>query len=297
MDHYDAEGVSFAVRSTGSGFAEIVRRYMEEFQIPEAIGDETLYSADQGIDKALSGGKVARPVKTLYLGTLRIYRGRSQEEMAARLMSSVRDQIVSKITELVQVRAAGVNVGGVGVLLPAPPDPHLPALAGRLVADGASFLGDEIVKIEPILRHLHPTSFPLLIDESDLALFEGLTPPAPPAGLRRRTGGDPATVAITPRHPLSVSDLGGRLSEDLSVGWIVFPYFEVGAETKLEPEGGSAALFRFIQSGINLDIWGERALILMRELMESVPVSKLTVGSIPAASELILQNAPAMAAT
>ena len=73
---------------------------------------------------------------------------------------------------------------------------------------------------------------------------------------------------------------------------IVFPFFEEGAETRLEPFGGAAALFRFTEATLNLHIWTDRAFVLQRELMESVPVSRLVVGSIPEAADLVLSKLP-----
>jgi len=53
-------------------------------------------------------------------------------------------------------------------------------------------------------------------------------------------------------------------------------------------------LFRFTQSCLNLNVWRERALILMRELLETTPVSRLVVGSIPDAAELLQRSAPSV---
>ena len=91
---------------------------------------------------------------------------------------------------------------------------------------------------------------------------------------------------------MSVEDLGGAEAEPSALGWIVFPFFDEGAETRLEPAGGAEAVFRFTESLLNLHAWGHRALILIRELLDAVPVSRLVIGSAEDAADLVFSAAP-----
>jgi hypothetical protein len=230
----------------------------------------------------------------LYRGTLSIFRGRDRREMLARLISSARDIATSHSNEFVRIRAGAVSMDGAAVLLPSTPEPHLPALVGLLVESGAAYLGDELVNLDPVLREIHSVSLPLLIDTEDLSLFSGIA--GERSGRRRVSRRDEAfSRGLTPRWPVSLEEVGGRDSDPTPIGGIVFPEFRPGAATEITPAGGAEALFRFTQSCLNLNVWRERALILMRELLDTTPTSRLVVGSIPEAAALLQRSAPSVA--
>jgi hypothetical protein len=90
---------------------------------------------------------------------------------------------------------------------------------------------------------------------------------------------------------VSVDELQGRLADPTEIGWIVFPEFQPGAKTEIVGASGSEMVFRFTQAILNLNIWGERAVFLLRELIESLPVARLVVGSIPEAADLLIDSA------
>jgi hypothetical protein len=70
----------------------------------------------------------------------------------------------------------------------------------------------------------------------------------------------------------------------------VFPEFQPGAKTEIVGASGSEMVFRFTQAILNLNIWGERAVFLLRELIESLPVARLVVGSVPEAADLLIDS-------
>ena len=53
--------------------------------------------------------------------------------------------------------------------------------------------------------------------------------------------------------------------------------------------GSADALFAFARAGLDFHVWGERALILGREMLSSVPAARLRVGSLPDAADLLLE--------
>ena len=179
---------------------------------------------------------------------------------------------------------------GGAVILPSTPQPHLPALVAHLVRSGGGYLGDEEIHVDPVLWKIHGTGVPILLDEDDLAFFSDLSREANPR--RRRRDPRPEMVALTPRRLVTPEEVGGRAADPAPLGWIVLPEFVPGADSRLEAVGGSGALFQLTRSVLNLHAWGDRALLLLRELLETVPTSRLVVGSIPEASDLVLRAAP-----
>lgn len=276
--------VDLAVRSTDARFLELLRVYLGPFRV-ERASNPYVFSADCGVGKTMAGGKPVRGRARLYVGGLKIFEGTAQEEMTGRLISAVRDLRTRQASTVIQIRAGGVAVGSEALILPSPPQPHLPALVAELVRAGAGYLGDEVVDIDPVLRRVHGTSLPLLLDRSDLPEFSelGREPPR-----RAWLGEDPARLgARTPRWPVPVHELGGSLAPPTAPRWIVFPSFEPGARSEMHAMAPSEALFRLIESGLNLHIWQDRALVLMRELLEAASAYHLVVGSLPEAGQVL----------
>jgi hypothetical protein len=285
--------MNFVVRSTDRRFLDLLRRYIGRFRLDEPAGPEVRFSADCGQERTMPGGKVVRGRRKLYLGILRIYDGRLDDEMAARLIGLVRRRATMLTNEFVRVRAGAVTVNGGAVLLPSMPEPHLPTMVGMMVRSGAGYLGDEEVNVDPVLRRIHSLSLPLRIDSEHLGRFPELR------GRDPRRGRPPRPMpeelrAHTPRRVVAPDELGGREDDPAPIGWIVFPSFQPGAETRLEPFGGAEALFRFTQALLNLDIWEDRALVLMRDILESSAVSTLVVGSEEEAADLLMRTAPSL---
>lgn len=273
--------MDFAVRSTDARFLEILRDRVGEFRVEQGP-DDILFSGDCGVAKTIAGGKRVRSVGRLYFGTTTIYRGRSQEEMAGRLIAGVRDWTTAHSNEFLRVRAGAVSTGDGALMLPSVPEPHLPALVALLVKSGAGYLGDEIVNVDPVFRKLHALSLPLLFAAQDLVYF-------PELGIRPARRRPDLKVQARPRAAVRLERLGGSLAAPTPARWIVFPTFRPDAATELVPMGRAEALFAFSQALLNAHIWRDRAFVLMQDLLGGAArVSRLVVGSLPDAAELLL---------
>ena len=126
--------------------------------------DETIFQVDCGTTRSLPGGTVVRPTANLFIGSLRIFCGPRWEDMAGKLIAGVRDLVTARSDESVRFRAAGAVIGERALILPSGPNRHLPALSAALTRGGAGYLGDEIVKLEPILRRISGIRLPILLD-------------------------------------------------------------------------------------------------------------------------------------
>jgi hypothetical protein len=142
-----------------------------------------------------------------------------------------------------------------------------------------------MVKIDPIDHDVYGIDLPLLIDNTDLSLFPQLE--RTPA---KRSSRERFVDAITPRQAVTLEEIGARFAEPSPVRWIIFPEFRPGEETRIEAIGASTALFRFTAAALNLHVWGDRSLILMRQLLEEATIAQIVVGSIPEAADLIMNT-------
>jgi hypothetical protein len=274
------------VRATEANWLDYVDRFIGDARV-ERHSSETpvwLFSADHRPPRTIAGGKVVHGISALWLQGLRIFRDRGEENMAGRLLSKMRDLVTEPQNEYVRLRATGISRNGRALVMPSSPNSHLPALAARIMQkSGGRFLGDEIVKLDPILRRVSPVDWPLLIDERDAHLFpEGEFSP-----VRKRRKEPQYVGGATPRRPLALRSIGADVSEAAETGWLVFPEFLPGEESRLEPWGGAAALFKFTEAMLNMHIWSDRTLVLAQEMLAEHPASRLVVGSIEEASDLV----------
>ena len=283
------EGVAVALRSTDPRFLSVVRKYIGPYRVEELPSEHAArFSADCGIERRIPGGKVAHRKLKLYFGTMPIFGGRDMEQMAGRFIGFIRDTATRASNEYLRVRAAGASLNGSALILPSQPNPSLPTLAGLLARGGGGYLGDELINIDPILLKIHSAELPLLIDADDLKFF----PEVPPPSFKSRVKGSEWARSAIQRHPLLPEALGGRWSPPVSLGWVVFPEFEEGVTARLEPVSTAEAIFLFTQACMNLHVWQDRALILIRNLLEETPTSRLVMSSPNEGIHLVRTTAP-----
>jgi len=282
------EGSQFSVRSTNEDFLELLRGHLGDFRVPDGDDelDETIFQVDCGTSRVLPGGTVVRPTANLFIGSLRIFCGPRWEDMAGKLIAGVRDLVTARADESVRFRAAGAVIGDRALILPSGPNRHLPALAAALTRGGAGYLGDEIIKLDPILRRVSGIGLPILVDVSDLDLFPEVNARA--RRVKVEEEGEVGRDSRTPRRAVPVEVLGGHHAAPTDLGWIVLPVFRQGEGTRLEPVAGAEAVFKLMEAMLNAHVWGDRALILARDLVETVPVQRLVIGSIPEGAGLLM---------
>jgi hypothetical protein len=276
--------MDFTVRTTDVRFLGVLRRYLGAYRAEDGPRD-ILFSADCGIEKSLVGGAEVRGKKRLFFQDILIFKGTGMEEMVGRLLSGARSWTNNQSNEFLRVRAGGVTLDGSTLLLPSQPEPHLATLVALLVSNGAGYIGDEIVNVDPILRRAHGTGLPLLVNTDDLPLLPDLDVATPKPRRRRAT-------RSRSYWPLLVEDLHGAPASPSEVGWIVFPTFLPGAETAFREIGKADALFRFTQAGLNLHIWTDRALVLMQGLLGSASVAELVIGDLSDGAASLLGSLP-----
>lgn len=275
------------MRSTDERFLEFVRRYIGRFQMDVAPDEDPLdwylFSGDCGLEKP---GMPARGKKKLYRGGLLMYSGFSREEMAGRLLSGVRDLIVTQAGPFMRARAGGVATDRGAVLMPSLPDAHLPALVAMLLHSRAgAYVGDEVVLIDPVLRKAHPLPIPLLVETQDLTYLPDLGRDPPRRRRRDERRGRPLLPA---RQPVSPEELGSRPADPSDVRWIAFPEFGPGSPTEVIPITQAEAVFRLTQSLLDAHIWGDRSLILARDVVQDAATSRVVIGDLGEGRDALL---------
>jgi hypothetical protein len=284
VEYFRIAGTAFSVRATEHAFLHSLSEYIGEHRTGSPdLGERYYpYSVDCGQSRVLPGGRTTRRVGTAYLYTVKLHRSRSFDELIGRIVSSIREVTSLRRDDFIRLRAGAVVMDGGVTLLPSGYQPQLPALVGSLVRGGLPYVADELVHLDPVLRVASGIELPLLIDAGDLRLFPEVHREVA-ATRRAEHNGDL-------RFAVSVRELGGRLGQALPIRRIVFPRFEPGSPTRLEPISRSEATFGLAQAGLNLHVWGERALVLADEIVRAALVQRLHVGSLAEATELLLSS-------
>jgi hypothetical protein len=279
------------VRSTEPGFVDLVDGLLDEHRTSADLEKPSILSSDCGSAKILPGDMKIESKLTLYFGTTAIYRGFSQLEMAGRLIRFMRSNGWRFRNDFIRLEAGSVVVDGGAVLLLGGGDHRVAAIAARLVARGASLLGDDMTVWEPVDRLLHPLGMPITLD-ADLA-HEAFPDSVPPPGRRVRVTNDRAAVPRIWPVPLRPEDLGGDQAREPAAIRHVFVVDMVDdAPTTLETLSLSEAVFAASASVRNIEIWGERAMIAFRELYQHVPFSRLVTSSVDEAADAVRRSLP-----
>ena len=283
-------GTGFEIRSTDARFLDRVRPHLAGYEADRDDLSEVatfLFSSIPGADRSLPGGAVVRGLHSVYAQGMRIYHGPDLGAMVGALLHMMRSLTLDYLDEFVRVRGGSVVVEEGGLLLPGD-RPEVAALVALMLARGAGYLGDEVSLVDPVLRRVHPAPFPVLVNVDVAPRIPGLGSTGPARRSRRATPG---------RYAFPPEALGSRRAEPAQVAWVVFPSFEPGGQTRLEPAGGAAAVFGLSQACANLDVWEERGLMLFRGLAEDAAVSRLVVGSLEEAADLLVEAAPSLETT
>ena len=180
------------------------------------------------------------------------------------------------------LHAGGVEVEGVTVLLPGHMEAGKTTLTAGLVRAGARYLSDEAVALNWDGLGVVPYPKPLSIDAGAHALFPDLDPRI---GLGEDGVLDQWQVAPERIRPDAVAR-GGRVPT-----LIVFPRYEAGATTVLEPVRGGEVLVELAKNTFRFNEQGRRALDHLAVLLAGARAYRLVPGDLAASVDAVLAAA------
>jgi hypothetical protein len=172
------------------------------------------------------------------------------------------------------LHAGGVEHDGVGVVLPGAMEAGKTTLAAGLVRAGFGYLTDEGVAVDRESLRIHPYPKPLSIDRGAWPLLPELEPEADLA-----TNAYKADQWQVPPDAIRANALG----RPCAIALIVFPKYEAGAETSVEPLGRAEALVELAKNTYKFDVQGAPALDVLAEIVRPADCYRLTSGDLDAA--------------
>lgn len=146
--------------------------------------------------------------------------------------------------------AVAAREDGRAVVMPAPPGSGKSTLCAALVAAGWRLLSDELCLVVPEDGRLIPAPRPIALKNTSIALIGGRVPGAAFGPQVRET--TKGTIAHMAPPAASVA----RAAEPARAAWIVFPRWQAGAETRLEPIGRGHAFLEMAGCAFNYNILG-----------------------------------------
>jgi hypothetical protein len=175
----------------------------------------------------------------------------------------------------------------VGVVLPADMEAGKTTLTCGLVRAGFEYLSDEAAVFDWDTGELRAYPKPLSIDPGAWPLFPDLEPHAGfTDDAYKRQQWQVAPEAVRPGAARPVT------APRCAVSAVVFPRYEAGAATRLEPLRRAEGLWDLVQQTFRFDELGRRALEPLAEVVRGAECYRLTMGELDRAVELVSELVP-----
>lgn len=143
------------------------------------------------------------------------------------------------------VHAAVIEKEGRAAILPAPPGSGKSTLCAALVNRGWRLLSDELALLRPSDSLLVPVARPVSLKNRSIDVIRDF---APGAVLSRPVGD---TAKGTVAHLKAPPDSVARAAQPARAAWVVFPQYEAGAATALEPVSRARTFMRVAENAFN----------------------------------------------
>jgi hypothetical protein len=195
----------------------------------------------------------------------------------AHLLHRINRDTIAESGKLTLLHAAAASPAHRAVLFPASMEAGKSTLVTALVRAGWHYVTDEVVAISPTTGLVHPFPRSISLDAGSWHLFADLKPTTVPSlGLLR-----PAQWQI----PADV--IGTTMTEPVPVEAVVFPRYDAGSSTRLEPLKPVEGLRRALSCSFTLDAHPDRDVPVLARLLDKVEAYGLQVDDVADAVRLL----------
>lgn len=226
---------------------------------------------DDGVD--LAGRFV------LYLNDVHLVTVSTAALALAYLLWHINQEAIRRTDDLVLIHAAGLELDGAGVLLPAPMESGKTTLAAGLVRTGFRYLTDEAVPVEPATGQLRPYPKALSLERGSWDVL---------ADLRPELAEEILPYLQAQWHVPPDAIRSGSISPPCQARFVIAPRYRKGADTTLEPIGRAEGLTVLLENTFNLDRHGASGFYALSALVRRCRCYRLTIGSLEEACRVVL---------
>jgi hypothetical protein len=209
----------------------------------------------------------------------RLLSGSSAATLFHYLLWDINSRVISESNRYLLVHAAGAELDGQGVVMPASMDSGKTTLVAGLIRAGLRYLTDEAVAIDPTTLQIQPFPKPLNIDQGSWAVLPDLEPNIVPE-LAQYTDGrwavDPRTVR---------TDV---LAPPTRPAFVVSPRYQPGSPSRLIPLRPAETVMLLVEHCFNLSLHGQSGLDAFAGIARLSAGYRLEVGDLDSACRLII---------
>lgn len=192
------------------------------------------------------------------------------------LLWHVNSETVRRTGDFLLIHAGALTTPrGAGLLITGGSGSGKTTLTAALVRSGFGYLSDEAGAIDPVTHRLYPYAKALSV-KTDL-------PDVFPAGSAEDR------LLGAQRHVLPEEIRPGCVAGPAELGFVIAHRYEPGAVTALTPISRAAGVVELSRNALNMQTYGERALILLAEAARAARHYALTSGSLDGAVSSVRQ--------
>lgn len=173
--------------------------------------------------------------------------------------------ISSRAHQYLILHSAVVERGGRAVVLPAHPGSGKSTLCAGLVHRGYRLLSDEHVLLRPENGHVVPVPRPIALKNASIDVLRKTAPEL----VFGPSYNDARKGIVT--HVQPPAESVARAGETARVGAFVFPRYEVGTPTRIEPVAKAEAMMELVDNSVNYSLWGSRGFETLADLVDATP--------------------------
>lgn len=172
--------------------------------------------------------------------------------------------VANRAHRYLMIHAAVLERGGRAVILPAPPGSGKSTLCAALAHRGWRLLSDELTLIRPQDGLIVPLPRPISLKNASIDVIRdylGTTEFSTPVG---------NTIKGTVAHLRAPADAVARAAECARPAWVVFPRYQAGAASALEPMAPAVTHMEMAKNAFNYSLLGVRGFDMLADLVSSV---------------------------
>ncbi len=177
------------------------------------------------------------------------------------------------------IHAAVLERQGHAVILPAPPGSGKSTLCAALAQRGWRLLSDELALVRIADGRIAALPRPVSLKNASIDIMRAY---APDAVFSRKISD---TIKGTVAHMKAPADSIARANESARPGWLIFPRYEAGADTRLSEVSKAHAFMRAADNAFNYSTLGARGFACLADLVEAASCYDFTYSKLDEAIE------------
>jgi HprK-related kinase A len=186
--------------------------------------------------------------------------------------------VANRAHRYLMIHAAVLERGGRAVILPAPPGSGKSTLCAALAHRGWRLLSDELTLIRPEDGLVAPLPRPISLKNASIDVMRNYLREDGERAVFTTPVAD--TIKGTVAHLRAPADAVARGSECAQPAWVVFPRYQAGAPSTLEPLPHAPTHMELAKNAFNYSLLGARGFDMLADLVGQVRSYRYTYSAL-----------------